>query len=152
MPGVPDLYQGAELWDLSLVDPDNRRVVDYDARRSVFSSRVSLDDWTTGAPKLALIRRLLALRKELPEAFASNIEAVAAPDQVLAIRRGPLLVVVPLYCARSCMERSSPLPSILGDIHVSGEWRDALDPAMPRIRALDCNALFSRFPVAVLVS
>jgi (1->4)-alpha-D-glucan 1-alpha-D-glucosylmutase len=152
LPGVPDLYQGAELWDFSLVDPDNRRPVDYERRKAMLSGQVSLDDWDTGAPKFALIRRLLAIRKERPDAFEANIEAVTAPDGVFAFRRGPLLVAVPLLSARACIERGIPLPAVSGAIQTDGRWHNALDPALPRLRSLGCANIFSGFPVAVLVS
>ncbi|WNO53655.1 malto-oligosyltrehalose synthase [Stakelama saccharophila] len=65
LPGVPDCYQGAELLDLSLVDPDNRRPVDFDLRRAVLDG----DSNAPGARKLALIRTLLALRRDCPMLF-----------------------------------------------------------------------------------
>ncbi|MDE3176383.1 MAG: malto-oligosyltrehalose synthase [Pseudomonadota bacterium] len=67
-PGVPDLYQGCELWDYSLVDPDNRRPVDYDQRENLLA-RDSHDE-ASGGVKQALIRRLLAARRAAPELFA----------------------------------------------------------------------------------
>jgi len=74
MPGVPDIYQGTELWDLSLVDPDNRRPVDFSARAQTLAHEA---DWTSlaaawpdGRIKLALTRRLLALRNECAALFA----------------------------------------------------------------------------------
>ncbi|HRO48603.1 MAG TPA: malto-oligosyltrehalose synthase [Hyphomicrobium sp.] len=71
-PGVPDLYQGSELWDLSLVDPDNRRPVDYDARRAYFDpGRRSFGDlfsqWESGAVKLAALRAILGVRATFGE-------------------------------------------------------------------------------------
>ena len=74
MPGTPDFYQGTEFWDLSLVDPDNRRPVDFesrlDASRQKFLSWQSLaDQWTDGRIKLALTQRLLSLRSELSPMF-----------------------------------------------------------------------------------
>ena len=72
MPGVPDFYQGTELWDLSLVDPDNRRTVDFRARMETLGAAGDRPDWAAlteswpdGSIKLALTRRLLALRNEL---------------------------------------------------------------------------------------
>jgi (1->4)-alpha-D-glucan 1-alpha-D-glucosylmutase len=64
IPGVPDIYQGAELWDQSLVDPDNRRPVDF-ARRAAL-----LADPAAAPSKLALIARLLRLRRAKPDLFA----------------------------------------------------------------------------------
>ena len=86
LPGVPDIYQGAELWDLSLVDPDNRRPVDYEARDAMLrdlAPRLDGDgrnalvtalyrDWESGAIKLALTRVLLALRADAPALFADG--------------------------------------------------------------------------------
>jgi (1->4)-alpha-D-glucan 1-alpha-D-glucosylmutase len=152
LPGVPDLYQGAELWDFSLVDPDNRRPVDYGLRKGMLARPVSLDGWESGAPKLALIRRLLAFRRERPDVFEADIEAISAPDCVLAFRRGPLLVAVPLLTARSSIERGIPLPMVVGALQVEGRWHNALDPDLPPVRSLDCAELFANFPVAVLVS
>jgi (1->4)-alpha-D-glucan 1-alpha-D-glucosylmutase len=83
-PGVPDLYQGDELECLSLVDPDNRRPVDWPLRRRLLADR--------GDPKLELIRRVLAVR----DRFGGYMPIDAGPA-VCAFRRGPrALVVVPL--------------------------------------------------------
>lgn len=66
LPGVPDFYQGTELWDLSLVDPDNRRPVDYDARKQVLTSSASWPDlvanWHDGRIKFEVTRRFLEIR------------------------------------------------------------------------------------------
>ena len=79
MPGVPDFYQGAELWDLSLVDPDNRRPVDFAALASALKSidpepdwRALAGAWPDGRVKFALTRRLLALRQQLPNIFTDG--------------------------------------------------------------------------------
>ncbi|MCP3726819.1 malto-oligosyltrehalose synthase [Paraburkholderia sp. CNPSo 3272] len=69
-PGVPDLYQGTELWDFSLVDPDNRRPVDYAARAAALDEQApaaKLQDWRNAQVKLATVHRLLALRSRAPE-------------------------------------------------------------------------------------
>jgi (1->4)-alpha-D-glucan 1-alpha-D-glucosylmutase len=84
-PGVPDLYQGTELWDLSLVDPDNRRPVDYGARRKFLSDikrdyadskpallNNLLQNWSTGALKLFLIWRVLRHRAKHGTLFAKS--------------------------------------------------------------------------------
>lgn len=151
-PGVPDLYQGAELWDFSLVDPDNRRPVDFARRRRMLDAGADLGDWQGGGAKLALIQRLLALRKRIPGAFETEPEAVSAPTNIFAFRRGPLLVAVPLHRARMCVESGRPLPALRGKIDVEGIWRNALDPALPPVPALDCAALFAAFPAAVLIA
>jgi (1->4)-alpha-D-glucan 1-alpha-D-glucosylmutase len=76
MPGVPDFYQGTEFWDLSLVDPDNRRPVDFAGRAAVLASLEAPDweslaqNWSNGHLKLAWTRHLLKLRTELADVFA----------------------------------------------------------------------------------
>jgi (1->4)-alpha-D-glucan 1-alpha-D-glucosylmutase len=122
-PGVPDVYQGDELEALSLVDPDNRRPVDW-ARR-----RASLDHLRAGgAPrdfgerKLALIWRALDLRDRRPEAFdeRGDYEPVEAGDRVCAFARGGVvLVVAPLQRRSDAVLR---LPASLG-----GRWRSVID-------------------------
>jgi (1->4)-alpha-D-glucan 1-alpha-D-glucosylmutase len=79
MPGVPDLYQGTEFWDLSLVDPDNRRPVDFGERIAALSSISQHTDWVKladawpdGPIKLALMRTLLALRGRVPALFTEG--------------------------------------------------------------------------------
>jgi (1->4)-alpha-D-glucan 1-alpha-D-glucosylmutase len=75
-PGVPDIYQGTELWDLSLVDPDNRRAVDYDARRGALAANGAggdvlrlLAEWQSGHVKLHMMHSLLRCRRENPLLF-----------------------------------------------------------------------------------
>jgi (1->4)-alpha-D-glucan 1-alpha-D-glucosylmutase len=81
MPGVPDFYQGTEFWDLSLVDPDNRRPVDFSQRAAVLAGvenpdwqspacRDLVQNWPDGHLKLAWTRHLLKLRTELADVFA----------------------------------------------------------------------------------
>jgi (1->4)-alpha-D-glucan 1-alpha-D-glucosylmutase len=75
MPGVPDFYQGTEFWDFSLVDPDNRRPVDFAARKSALACLETPDwaslvqNWSDGRIKLAWTRHLLKLRTELADVF-----------------------------------------------------------------------------------
>jgi (1->4)-alpha-D-glucan 1-alpha-D-glucosylmutase len=79
IPGVPDVYQGTEFWDMSLVDPDNRRPVDFGDRTSALSSigeqadwEKLADAWPDGRIKLALMRTLLALRERAPVLFTQG--------------------------------------------------------------------------------
>jgi (1->4)-alpha-D-glucan 1-alpha-D-glucosylmutase len=78
MPGVPDFYQGTELWDLSLVDPDNRRPVDFAARAAALAEADHPDwdslvrIWPNGHLKLAWTRHLLKLRTELADVFTQG--------------------------------------------------------------------------------
>jgi (1->4)-alpha-D-glucan 1-alpha-D-glucosylmutase len=74
-PGVPDVYQGSELWEHSLVDPDNRRAVDFDVRRGLLAAidrgEQPLID-RTGAAKLLVTARTLRLRRDRPELFTRS--------------------------------------------------------------------------------
>jgi (1->4)-alpha-D-glucan 1-alpha-D-glucosylmutase len=76
-PGVPDLYQGTEFWDFSLVDPDNRRPVDWVARRSALAAAGSpaelLGRWRDGRVKQALMARALSFRRRVPGLFAAGV-------------------------------------------------------------------------------
>ncbi|WP_035695753.1 malto-oligosyltrehalose synthase, partial [Bradyrhizobium liaoningense] len=98
LPGVPDFYQGTEFWDLSLVDPDNRRPVDFAARHAALSSLEAPDwsslikSWPDGRLKLAWTRHLLKLRNGLADVFAQGdyqpLEVRGAhADHVIAFAR-----------------------------------------------------------------
>ncbi len=92
-PGLPDLYQGDALWSLNLVDPDNRRPVDWSAHVFVLWERAP----TRRTMKAHLIRRVLHLRAQRPEAFAGDYEPLdLGPDRVGFVRGGAIRVVVPL--------------------------------------------------------
>ena len=156
-PGVPDLYQGSELWDLSLVDPDNRRPVDYELRRRLLSEIAGLPAAGAmarvdeGVPKLWLIARLLGRRRRTPELFESAlytpIEAAGAKARhVVAFSRDRLLVVVPRLLAGlggAWADTVIELPE--------GEWEDLLGEAPVRGgRPVEVASLLQDFPVAVL--
>jgi (1->4)-alpha-D-glucan 1-alpha-D-glucosylmutase len=109
VPGVPDFYQGTEYWDFSLVDPDNRRPVDFKARAKALDTLSDpdwpalSDGWVDGRVKLAWTRQLLKLRNELPDVFArGDYEALEVSgqhrDHVLAfvrrLDRDAVIVVV----------------------------------------------------------
>ncbi len=104
MPGVPDVYQGSELWEQSLVDPDNRRPVDFAARAELLGTlRTGAPAPLTGSPadagiaKLAITHAALALRRDRPDLFtaydAMSAEGPAA-DHALAFDRGGAVTVV----------------------------------------------------------
>ncbi len=110
VPGVPDLYQGDEFWDFSLVDPDNRRPVDFNARQHALATPPDIGEllfnWRDGRIKQALIAQVLALRKADPELFRSGtytpLEVVGQhAERVLAFCREHqgkrLIVVVPRW-------------------------------------------------------
>ncbi|MFS0911002.1 malto-oligosyltrehalose synthase [Microbacterium sp. 179-I 3D2 NHS] len=102
-PGVPDVYQGSELWDFSLVDPDNRRPVDFAARRRLLTELDAevargvlppIDE--SGRAKLLVTSRALRLRRDNPELFRSYRPAVVegeAADHAVAVHRGGVTAV-----------------------------------------------------------
>jgi (1->4)-alpha-D-glucan 1-alpha-D-glucosylmutase len=99
VPGVPDTYQGDELSDLSLVDPDNRRPVDWEARRSALARLRAGASPTRETMKLFVIERALALRARRPQAFAGAYAPLDAGADVCAFTRGEqgeVVVVVAL--------------------------------------------------------
>jgi (1->4)-alpha-D-glucan 1-alpha-D-glucosylmutase len=116
-PGVPDVYQGDELEALSLVDPDNRRPVDFAGRRSALDRlRTGERPRDYGERKLDLIRRALALRASRADAFGGAYEPVEAGPGVCAyVRGGEVLVVVPVRDFAGA------------ELTVAGRWRSVLD-------------------------
>ena len=150
MPGVADVYQGTELPDLSLVDPDNRRPVDYDLRRTLLADDgvPALDG--SGAAKLHLVRTALRLRREHPEHFLADgsYEPLDAGARAVAFARGGAVVTVAPVRAMSVAW------SGWGDDTVAlpdGRWRDTLTGIERDGGTLPLAALLDRFPVAVLV-
>ncbi|WP_312442334.1 malto-oligosyltrehalose synthase [Stutzerimonas kunmingensis] len=120
-PGVPDLYQGTEYWDFSLVDPDNRRPVDFTARQHSLASAASLDEllqsWHDGRIKQAVIRRTLQLRRRYPRLFSEGRYLPLAvsgeqAEQLLAFARELegewVVVVVPRLAADLLGDRGVP--------------------------------------------
>ncbi|MDQ1603894.1 MAG: (1-_4)-alpha-D-glucan 1-alpha-D-glucosylmutase, partial [Actinomycetota bacterium] len=126
MPGVPDTYQGAELVDLSLVDPDNRRPVDFEDRGRRLAA---LDDG--GAPKdlsdekLLLVSRVLRLRRSLPEVFLGGYTPLEASDEhAVAFVRGESVATV---AARAVLDGSWRQSSVTLP---AGQWTDVLSGAV----------------------
>ncbi|WIM12641.1 malto-oligosyltrehalose synthase [Enhydrobacter sp.] len=169
VPGIPDLYQGTDYWDLSLVDPDNRRPVDFERRRRSLSSidvADALGHWRDGRIKQALIARLLAVRATLPELFARGdyrpvpVEGEKAQHLVAFLRtygENRLLVAVPrlphaLLRARDTLELD---PAAWKDTSLvlphETPWFDTIEgrtlqATAGKIRVQD---LFTRLPVAI---
>lgn len=143
-PGVPDLYQGTELWDLSLVDPDNRRPVDYTLRRRLLAELDRLTPeqiWKRqdeGLPKLWVTRQALKLRPHL-----GDYKPLEAPDQVIAYARGEVIVIAPrLVLSRSSKTATIKLPE--------GKWHNHLTNEKIEGGAVPLTVLFATFPVALL--
>jgi (1->4)-alpha-D-glucan 1-alpha-D-glucosylmutase len=146
-PGVPDTYQGTELWDLSLVDPDNRRAVDYDERRGELAAGPT-------HPKLLVTHRALQLRKERPDllgpgaSYEPLVATGASADHAVAyLRGGGCAVVVPRLvlglAARRWRDTSIELPT--------GDWRDVLTGAPRSGGLVHVGELLDALPVTLLV-
>jgi (1->4)-alpha-D-glucan 1-alpha-D-glucosylmutase len=158
-PGVPDLYQGSELWDLSLVDPDNRRPVDYEKRRSLLNElpRLTVADVLKradeGLPKLWLTHHALRVRCEHAEAFRPGAEykplAVTGPKalHVLAYLRGDsVAVIVPRLVMKAngtWMNTAVELPD--------ANWRNVFTGAVVSGGRLRMREAFADFRVALLI-
>ena len=129
-PGVPDVYQGSELWETSLVDPDNRRPVDFAERRALLAR---LDDgWLPpvddgGAAKLLVTSRALRLRRDRPELFTMYrpLEVVgAAADHAVAFDRGGAVTVATRLSLG--LERRGGWRRHARSSSPRGQWRDVL--------------------------
>jgi (1->4)-alpha-D-glucan 1-alpha-D-glucosylmutase len=166
VPGMPDFYQGTELWDLSLVDPDNRRPIDFAlranllerleadlARDRVRTIRQALANWTDGMIKLVVTRTLLTLRRDQPDVFAKgDYEALTITgtrtDSLCAFTRSDGSHRITVLAARfpgaadtSWREHIVPL---------EGEWRDCLSGRRFSGPA-PVAEVFADLPVAVMV-
>src|ERR1700733_8985860 len=165
MPGAPDFYQGTEFWDLSMVDPDNRRPVDFAERDDVLKQVERPDwqeltrDWPNGHVKLAWTRHLLRLRNELADVFARGDYApleVSGPhrDHVMAFarRRGRhavITAVARLYAPLSQQGRIWPRGKAFeGELHIDGYSLDGTGYLKACRGAL--SKLFNELPVAAL--
>jgi (1->4)-alpha-D-glucan 1-alpha-D-glucosylmutase len=158
-PGVPDIYQGTELWDLSLVDPDNRRPVDFSLRRRLLNESVRLSPeellarMDEGLPKLWIIRQTLHLRQRHPELFGPEAQYRplyawgAKDDHVVAFLRGErVIAVAPRFVMRlgaDWMDTMLELPS--------GQWHNILTGDEVAGGAVLLRNLLARFPVGLWV-
>ncbi len=158
-PGVPDFYQGTEIWDLSLVDPDNRRPVDYDLRRRLLAdlkrgptAEEVLARMEEGLPKLWVVHQGLQLRRRNPEPFGpiGDYEPLRASgpraDHAVAFtRHGEVAVVVPRLPLRldgDWQGTTLELPP--------GRWRNELTGEEIKGGERPVADLLERFPVALL--
>jgi (1->4)-alpha-D-glucan 1-alpha-D-glucosylmutase len=169
-PGIPDLYQGTELWDLSLVDPDNRRPVDYSRRRALLEGLVhagpeqALARAEEGGPKLWLIHRVLGHRRRHPQAYGPgsgyeplDVRGPGARHAVAFERTGGLAVIVPRLAAdpgtgepesrRRAGDTAWPGTTVELP---GGGWVDVLTGERVAGGSVSVADLLERFPVAVL--
>jgi len=145
-PGVPDIYQGNEIWDLSLVDPDNRRPVDYERRREMLRSLETalpgelLQQWPDGRIKLFLTQKLLRFRREHPLLFQQgtysplNVTGAFAESCVAFAREHEgkwIAIVVPRLSSR------------VGFPPVGEKWQDTVVELPPSLSREGASELFT---------
>ena len=176
LPGMPDIYQGAELWDFSLVDPDNRRPVDYELRQRLLQETEKelvqsrgeamsrfMHSWKDGRFKLATILTLLALRRERPSLFAEgSYEPISAQgeraDEICAFYRQQGDAIVMVAVARFPRRREAqalngrtvlPIPDALRGFRLQEALTGRAIPHRPE--ELDASVLFPELPAAVIL-
>ncbi len=157
-PGVPDFYQGCELWDLSLVDPDNRRPVDFARRRALLrqvenaSPEQVMERAADGSPKLWLIQKTLKLRNSHPEWFGKDADIAPLrvvgrrSDHIIAYSRADsVLAVAPRLTVKLDGDWRDTIIEL-----PSGEWFDSLGGRRIEGSVVRIEDLLRRFPVALL--
>jgi (1->4)-alpha-D-glucan 1-alpha-D-glucosylmutase len=156
-PGVPDIYQGSELWDLALADPDNRRPVDFALRKQLLTEAKTLsadEIWrrrATGMPNLWVIWKALNARRRHPELFGRlggyeplPVQGAKASSVLAFARGGGAITVVPRLRAGingAWEDTTVEIPA--------GHWRNALTDAPTAGGRM--TELVSDFPVALLL-
>ncbi len=142
-PGIPDTYQGTELWEDSLVDPDNRRPVDYRARREALNS--------LSHPKIRVVTAALTLRRERPDTFLKGGytpvlgKGLAAEHLVAFLRGDDVLVAVNRHTVRLFETGWGDTALVLPD----GVWTDRIGGGRYNGRVL-AEELLANMPVALL--
>ncbi len=171
-PGVPDTFQGSELWNQSLVDPDNRTEVDYarcrallemfdTAERAALIQRL-LTDWADGALKLFVTQTALETRRRLRDVFLhGDYAALPAGEHVIAFVRttaqSSIIVCVPRFSMRLTRgERTWPLGDVWGDQTIlipAGRYHEVFTArelsTQGTLRLADC---FATFPLALFIA
>lgn len=166
-PGVPDFYQGTMTWTFSLVDPDNRRPVDYAVRRKLLDGLAGrtpeelFRNWTDGAIKLFIIQKVLQFRRDHVKLFDDGtyepLEVTGAHrERVIAFQRRHdaegLVVVLPRF--------TEPLGKPVGNVWhetripvPAGTWRDVFTGReLTSDGSLPVSQILHDFPVACLAS
>jgi (1->4)-alpha-D-glucan 1-alpha-D-glucosylmutase len=157
-PGVPDVYQGTELWALHLVDPDNRRPVDYEERRRALAAVKALTAtaiWRRadeGLPKIWVVHQALQLRQRKPDTFSAQGSYTAVPaagplgEHVVAYLRGDdVMTVVPRLVLGAGGSWANTTITL-----TPGTWRNVLTGAEVAGGPVDLRELWRDFPVALL--
>ena len=153
-PGVPDFYQGSELWDFSLVDPDNRRPVDYERRSALLAAKPAtpaqlLRNWTDGRVKLFVTARALSVRAKLGESYRAV--DTGTPDAVAFLRGDDVLVVIPRLTTQLIKPPQLPIGEVWGTHALdlpAGRWRNVFTDEI--VESLELRNVFATFPVAIL--
>ncbi|HZT65761.1 MAG TPA: malto-oligosyltrehalose synthase [Acidimicrobiales bacterium] len=159
-PGVPDIYRGNESWDLSLVDPDNRRPIDPDGLKALLDAAVqsgpeeALARAAAGLPKMLVVHRALEVRRQLADCFGPGssylplvAEGAAAPHLVSYARGGRVIVAVPRLVVG--LERRGGWHDARLDLP-PGDWVDRMT-GDHHAGVTGVGQLLGRFPVALLV-
>jgi (1->4)-alpha-D-glucan 1-alpha-D-glucosylmutase len=168
LPGIPDIYQGTELWDFSFVDPDNRRPVDYDVRSCMLDDERPLDDlikdWRSGSIKQRLFQRLLADRREKPllyaegdyqPLYAKGVNKTQIVGFTRKLRKEVLVVILPRFINNNAAPFTLPLGADFWDetsVEIEpNRWFDVISYEervfSGEVKLAD---LFSHYPFAVL--
>lgn len=160
-PGVPDTYQGGELWDYRLVDPDNRTPVDYEARRSMLAELGAglapeeiMARCACGLPKLWVTHKALILRRDHPDWFGAEAtyepllaQGVKAAHCVAFLRARRVLTVAPRWPLRLGDSWGNTVIQI-----PDGNWENLLTGDVAPGGTVRLQSLLHRFPVALLVN
>ncbi|MDO8411079.1 MAG: malto-oligosyltrehalose synthase [Phenylobacterium sp.] len=168
-PGLPDTYQGTELWDFSLVDPDNRRPVDFALRQAMLdqtSPENALADWRTGAVKQLVIGRALNLRRARADVFAQGtyeplLVEGRQKDAVIAFARRTAtdtVIAAAVIASPADLPRGLPLPDpawwedtvVQLEAGQGSALYDHLGDQAHGAGAVPAARLFERLPVALL--
>jgi len=170
LPSAPDVYRGCEGWDLSLVDPDNRRPVAHDRlARQLEITDAHADwpalrvDWRDGAVKLAVTARVLRFRREIAELFEHGcyeplLASGVSADHVIALRRRHGDATVVVAAARHPMALAPggwPVGAVWNDTTIDTGCRrvtDVMTGAVHDGEQLELRAVFADLPVAVLLA
>lgn len=175
-PGIPDIYQGCELWDLSFVDPDNRRAVDYQRRKEMLAELIVKEkegnkalisfvkeNWKEGYEKLLVTWKMLRFRRNNPKLFTRGeylpIPVSSKEPEAIAFARryeeGQIVVVAPLGIAGRLVNRNTIIKKYTGTmelpVSIPGQWKNLFTgESFISGGQLTLQDIFQSFPVAVL--